>query len=190
MCYVQFAMAAITLIAGAKQADQEREDGNANQKIEENNAKLAEQQANDAAILGARESEKSAWRTRAIIGQQKAAAAANNLDLDIGTPADLTMETAMLGGADRSAIGMDAARKAWGFQSDALNSRNRGALARWQGHSQANLTILNSIGQSLSYFGSMGSGYQSPSGGVNVGGYTNSYKSYGYANIPQYGYGP
>lgn len=164
MCYVQIAMAAVTLIAGAMEAKNQREAGDANKAISENNAKMAEVSAQDAAILGARESEKAAWRTRALIGSQRAAAAANNLDLDIGSPADLTMESAMFGGADQSAIATDAARKAWGFQSEALNYRNQGKLAKWQGHAQAKLTILNSIGQSMSYFGSMG-GYQSASSG-------------------------
>ena len=96
--------AGVTLIAAVGDAQAQRDAGKANQQISENNAKLSEQQAKDEAILGAREQQQSAWRTRAMIGQQKAAIASNNLDMDIGTPLDILGDTAMIGGADPHAL--------------------------------------------------------------------------------------
>jgi hypothetical protein len=85
-----------------------------------------------------------------LIGQQRADIAAANLDSDLGTPFDIQTDAALFGGADKSAIQMDAARKAWGFQSSALNNRNQGALANWQGQSSSKITILRSFGSAMS----------------------------------------
>ena len=94
------AAAVLALTSAVGEAQAQRDAGKANQQIAENNAKLSEQQAKDEAILGAREQQQSAWRTRAMIGQQKAAIASNNLDMDIGTPLDILGDTAMIGGAE------------------------------------------------------------------------------------------
>ena len=151
--------AAIALVGAVGEAQAQRQAGDANQKIAENNAKLAEQQAKDEAALGAREQQQSAWRTRAMIGQQKAAIAASGIDMDIGTPADILGDTAMIGGADRSAIAADAARKAWGFQSEALNYRNQGAQAKWSGKIGAQTSILKGLSNGVgSFAGAFGGG--------------------------------
>lgn len=145
------AAAVVTVIASAADANQQRQTGKANQQISENNARLADAQAQDAAVLGARDQQQATWRSRAIAGQQKAQVAASGMDMDIGTPLDILGETALLGGADKSAIQMDAARKAWGFQGEALNARNQGAQARWQGKVGGQTTILKGIGSAMSY---------------------------------------
>ena len=140
------ASAIITAIAGAGEASAQRQAGTANQQIAENNARLSDQAAQDAQNLGARESQQSTWRTRALIGNQRAKIAANGLDQDFGTPLDILGDTALFGGADRSAIAMDAARKAWGFQGEALNFRNQGAQANWMGKVGSQATILKTLG--------------------------------------------
>lgn len=185
MCFPVAAMVAATVLSavvGIGQAQGQRAAGKAEQQIAENNARLSEQQGKDAAILGARDSEQAAWRTRAMIGTQKAAIAANGLDMDVGTPLDILGQTALFGGADQSAIAMDAARKAWGFNAEALNYRNQGAQARWQGNQASKLTILSTLGSTLNSFGSMkfGSG---PSLSTAGGG------SYGAPWAPGPGYG-
>lgn len=175
MCYAQIAMAVIAVVGGVMQAKAAKAEGNANAQIAENNARLSEEQGKDEAILGARESQQAAWRTRALMGQQKAAAAASNLDSELGTPMELMEDASLFGGADQSAISMNAARKAWGFQAEALNYRNQGALAKWSGNTKAKITLLNSLGQAVgSFSGGMGggmSGASSASSGGSSGGY-------------------
>lgn len=156
------ASAIVSLVAGVGAAKAERDAGRANQQIAENSAQLAEQGAKDSAVLGAREQQHAAWRTRAMLGKQKAAIAANGVDLDIGSSVDVLGDTALFGGAERSALATDAARKAWGFQSEALNHRNQGAQAAWGGKVGSQATILKSIGSSL---GSLGSAWAYKKGG-------------------------
>lgn len=157
MCYVQIAMAAIALYAGAKQASAQKAAGKAEAKIAENNAVLADQAAKDSAILGARESQQATWRGRALMGRQLATIAANNIDSDSGTPFELLGEGQLFAGAEKSAIEMDAARKAWGFGAEATNHRNRGTLAKWGGNQQAQVTMLGALGNAVgSFAGGMG----------------------------------
>lgn len=141
---------AVTAAAGAAEASAQRKAGKANAAIAENNARLSEHQAKDEAILNAREQQQAAWRTRALIGDQRAAIAGNMIDPTSGTAFDLVGESALFGGADQSAISQEGARRAWAHTSQALNFRNEGAQAEWMGKTQSKITILRTIGSMAS----------------------------------------
>jgi hypothetical protein len=111
-------------------------------------------------VLSARDQQQASWQTRAVVGKQKAALAANMIDSGEGTAFDLLGETALMGGAEQSALAMEGARKAWGFQQQATNRRNEGAQAKWQGKAQGNVTLLRSFGQAASYGGAAYSNYK------------------------------
>lgn len=156
------AAAAFTLAGSVVDANNQKEAGKANQQIANNNAVMAEQQGKDEQILAARESQQSTWRTRAMLGRQKAAIAASGIDMDVGTPVDVLGDTALFGEADRKAIELDAARRAWGFQGEATNYRNQGTQAAWQGKAAGSATILKGIGSAI---GTVGAGYRAMKAG-------------------------
>lgn len=169
----------IGAVAGVQEAKVQKQAGEANAQIAENNARLAEASAQDAAIVGARESQQAAWRTRALVGAQRASIAANGLDADVGSAYDLQVEGALLGGAEQSIIGMNAARQAWGFGAEALNYRNAGAQAKWLGKQQSNLTLLKTAGSTLAGAGGMMGGGGGASMFGKSGGTAASGSSYG-----------
>lgn len=148
----------ITAYAGYEESQAQEAAGKANQQIAENNARLADQQAKDTQILSARESQEAVWRKRAQVGAQTAALAANGIDSGLGSAYDILGETSLFGGAEQSAIAQGAARKAWGFQSEALNFRNQGAQANWMGKTQSRITILKTLGSMASMAGGYGGG--------------------------------
>lgn len=159
MCNPAVALIATTLVTGAYQANVQSQQGKANAQIAENNAVLAQQDADASNAMATREMEQQAWRTRAVLGQQRTAIAANNIDPTLGTPADILGETAMFGEVDQQTIRMNAARQAWGFNAQAQNQRTQGELARWSGNAQATGTILGSLASAASMgFGGMGRG--------------------------------
>lgn len=162
--------AGITLVvlAGAAQAKQEREAGKSNAAIAENNARMAEQEGRDEAVQLARESQQAAWRTRAIMGSQRAAIAANGIDSETGNSFDLLGETALFGGAEQSAISQDAARRAWASQGETLNYRNQGAQAKWMGKNSSNITILKTIGSAGSMWASGMGAAKGATGGTST----------------------
>lgn len=161
---------AVIVIAGGMEADAQRKAGRANAQIAENNARLDEAQAKDEANISARQQQQASWQTRALIGKQKAALAANMIDSGDGTAFDLLGETALMGGAEQSALAMEGARKAWGYQSSALNRRNEGAQAKWMGKTQGRITMLRTIGSAAS----MGAGASGGGGGGFSGSNTGS----------------
>lgn len=137
---------AVVAIAGAVySADQQKQAGKANAATMENNAILADQSAKTASAMGDREAEQAAWRNRAVLGQQRAAFAANGIDSQIGTPLELMGETAMFGEIDQQTIRMNAANDAWGFKAEAGNYRNKAKQTKWQANSDATGTILGGL---------------------------------------------
>lgn len=144
------ASAIISLYAANEGAKAQVKAGNANAEIAENNARLARDEATQAQAMGDRESQAQTWRTRALIGQQRAAIAAQGIDSQIGTPAEIMGETAMFGEIDQQTIRMNTARQAWGFNSQATNFRNEGNQARWGGKTAARGTILSGLASAAS----------------------------------------
>jgi hypothetical protein len=143
--------AGVSVIGGIQAGNAAEAAGKANQQIANNNAKLAEESARDANIQGARESQQSAWKTRALLATQRAAAASANVDAQLGSAFDIQSDTALLGGIEQETIMLNAARKAWGFQSEAINYRNQGVLARWEGKQQKKASILGGLGNAIGF---------------------------------------
>ena len=143
--------AAVGLYGAGQQAKAERQVGTANQQIAENNARLADDSARDANIQGARESQQSAWKTRALLATQRASAASANVDSQLGSAFDIQSDTALLGGIEQETIMLNSARKAWGFESEATNYRNQGKLAKFEGQAKAKASILGGLGNAMSY---------------------------------------
>lgn len=168
MCNPAIALLAATVVTGAYQADQQQKQGKANAQIAENNAMLAQQDADASNALATREMEQQSWRTRVALGQQRAAIAANNVDPTLGTPAEILGETAMFGEVDQQTIRMNAARQAWGFNAQAQSQRTQADLSRWNGKSQATGTILGSLASAAS-MGMSGMGGMRGAGRSSIG---------------------
>ena len=140
----------------------------ANAQIAENNAKLAMDQAVEAQKDGAREQQQSMWKQRAMIGAQKVAAAANGISSENGSAYDLIGETALLGGMERQAIELSAARKAWGYEAEATNTRNESALAQWQAKQNKTATVLGTVNTLMNQAGQIAMGMVgAPSAGIH-----------------------
>ena len=149
-------MVAMTVISAAYNANMQRQQGKASQQIAENNATLARADAEATNAAATREQEQQSWRTRAMMGQQRAAIAANNLDPTLGTPADILGETALLGEVDQQTIRMNAARQAWGYEQQAQQYQTQGKLDRWGGNAAATGTVLSSLATAYGQTGGLG----------------------------------
>lgn len=166
-------MMAVTLAMGAAQAGAQRAEGAYEAAVAKDNQKLANAQAEQANAIGTREMEQQSWRTRALIGQQRAAIAANNLDPTLGTPLDILGETAAFGEIDQQNIRLNAAQQAWGRKVEATNYGNAATMAKWKGNTGANLTILGSLGKAFTQgAGSFGGGSAGAGGTFSKSGTT------------------
>ena len=138
---------ALTGASGLYQASAARAAGRYEQQVAERNATIADQQAEQARQIGNIEEERQLRRVRAALGAQRAALAANGIDVNSGTALDLQAETAGFGAADALNLRSNALREAWGFKVDATNQRNAGRAARAQGRNQAIGTLLTTGAQ-------------------------------------------
>jgi hypothetical protein len=106
------------------------------------NAAFADERAQDALQRGGKAAADHMGQAAQLQGSQRAAAAAQGLDVSAGSAADLIQYTATLGARDADTIRKNAYREAWGHQVDAANLRTRGNLAGIAGKGQSRQTLL------------------------------------------------
>jgi hypothetical protein len=117
--------------------------------VDRNNATLKDQQAEQVSKIGAIEEERHRRKVQQAIGGQRAALAANGLDLSSGTPLDLVTETAALGEEDALNIRFNAAREAWGFREEAKSLRGAAAYKTTAGKNAKNATFLTTTANTV-----------------------------------------
>lgn len=122
-----------TVMSAAGQVQQAQASAKAskyNARVAEMNATLAERRARDAIERGKLEEQKKRREVALIAGQQRAAMAANGLDLGFGSPLDTIIDTAVAGELDALTIRSNAYREAYDYRVDAANRRAGAAMNR------------------------------------------------------------
>lgn len=107
------------------------------QRLNEWNAQIAQLQAQDAIKRGEIAAERAGTQTGIMIGAERAGTAAGNIDANSGTAASIQADTAKFGALDELTIRNNAARQAWGYQTEAMDSTFRGMMAAMSGRNQA-----------------------------------------------------
>ena len=85
------------------------------------NAQLAEQSAQSALLAGQRQEQRSLLTTAGLKSTQRAAFAANGIDLGEGSAARVLTSTDVMGEIDRNTIAANAVRDAWGYRTQGVN---------------------------------------------------------------------
>lgn len=163
MCNPGIFMAAAmitTAMAGAYAADTQKKAGEYQAEVAGQNAELDEHRANQASTIGAIEEERHRAKVRQMAGTQRANLAAQGIDLQSGTAADIVDETYTFGEVDALTVRFNAQNEAWGYQTSAVNERNAGRMAKWSGKRQATGTYLSTAANVASM------GYQGYSSGA------------------------
>lgn len=88
---------------------------------DQNNAILAGRAADDASARGLVAQQQKGNQTNQLIGQQRAALAANGVDPNSGTAVDLQSDAAGNGELDQLTVGANAAREAAGYRAQGMN---------------------------------------------------------------------
>lgn len=154
MCDLGLALTIGSTIVGAagakKQADASAAAQNYNAKIADMNATLAERRARDALERGRLEEQQKREQVGQLQGKQKAAMAANGVDLTYGSPLDTLVDTAVLGEIDALTIRRSAAREAYDYKVQAMNSTADASLSRSNAKATKSAGNLSAIGTMLS----------------------------------------
>jgi hypothetical protein len=128
--------AAGTGFSVASQAAAQKKQADYQAQVDANNAKIAAWQRSDTLQRGEQEAQNQLRQQAQLIGTQRAALAANGVDVTEGSALDILATTRFLGAQDVAAIQSNAAREAWGYsnqQADSLNSSN---FNKWQSKQQ------------------------------------------------------
>lgn len=112
--------------AGNAQAEASRY----NAQVAEMNATLADRAAKDALERGKTEEQRKRLEIAQLQGRQRAAMAANGVDLTFGSPLDTLVDTATMGELDALTIRRNAAREAYDYEAQGVNYRADAGLSR------------------------------------------------------------
>ncbi len=143
---------ATTSLAGAYSQSQALEmQANYQKTQSEMNAKLADMQAEDAIKRGNKAAGQVKQQAKRMQGAQRAALAAQGIDIDSGSAAEIQENTEVLSAMDAMQVKNNAWKEAWGFKVQALNTRAEGSWAQAAGQAAARNTLLTGGMQALSY---------------------------------------
>ena len=120
-----------------------------NAQVQDMNAKIAERNARDAIERGQLEEQQKRQATAAVIGRQRAAMAANGVDIGFGSALNTLVDSAMIGEIDALTIRSNAAREAYAYDVDATNRRADAKLSRAQGRAAVTGSLLEAGGTLL-----------------------------------------
>lgn len=169
------------LAIGIGNAGAYRSKGTLEKQIAEQNNRFAEEQAEDAIERGQRGASKAIKESRKTIGAQRAALAAQGIEVNANSALEVQYDTKRLGELDAITIKNNAWQEAWGYKMQGLNARMQGIINQSTANYQANNTLLaggmNALASGVQagyyyYNGSKNTPTISPTGGSSASGKT------------------
>jgi len=116
------------------------------------NARADEMRARDAIKRGHELEARSRQGTKKLRGTQRAALAAQGVDVNVGSAQDIQTETEVIGELDALTIKNNALREAYGYSTQARGTALQGTLTAGATRQQGFQTLLASGVQSYGYW--------------------------------------
>lgn len=133
----------ISNLAGASsQADALKAQGEYQKMNADFNAQLSDIQATDAIERGDKAAVEIKNAAQQVVGSQRAAFAANGVEVDSGSAAEIQDDTGRMAVQDAITERNNAAREAWGYKVQSANIRTQGNQALAASKFQAGSTLL------------------------------------------------
>lgn len=124
------------------QSNAQSAQGNYQKTLYDTNARLATLQGEDAIIRGDKSANQLKTQGKQLIGSQRAALAAQGIDIGSGSALDVQTDTAALIAEDAMTIKNNAWREAWGYKVAANDATNRGNLVKLASDNESRNTLL------------------------------------------------
>lgn len=120
------AAAAMAAKSASDQANAQKAAANEQSQVAQQNANIASQQAAQAITQGQTDEQNQELKNANLVGQQRAAMAANGIDISSdGSATDVLASTKWLGQKDVLTIHDNALRSAWGFENQGASAQNQ-----------------------------------------------------------------
>ncbi|EAY3774991.1 hypothetical protein DL744_00865 [Shigella dysenteriae] len=161
MCNPALAVLAVTVASTAASAYSQRQQSKYQSAVADQNADIAEAQAQDAVNRGNIEADQRRREMRQRAGTAAATMGATGAELSSGTALDVFADNAQFGTLDSLTTVNNAQREAYGYQVQGMNAQAQGAAAQSAGQSAMTQTLLTAP---LKAYGAyqMGGGTWSP----------------------------
>lgn len=120
--------------------------------VAQNNAIIAGWQADDALARGDRQATEVGRKTRQLKGRQRAAMAANGVDLGTGSALEILTDTDYFGAIDANATRDNASKEAWAIRNQAQGFTYEAGMAKARAGAESPLlsagtSLLTSAGR-------------------------------------------
>lgn len=134
---------AIANLAGAySQSEAAKARGQFEQQQAEINARFADIKKREALRMGDKAAAEHGRRIKSLVGKQRTALAAQGVQVDSGTAAEIQEQTREIGRDEMETIRNNAWREAFGYEQAALADRTSGQFARIAGDFSARNTLI------------------------------------------------
>lgn len=152
MCWMALIPVAIGLAGSMMQAQGQTQNANYQSGMMKQNAMFKEQAAQETIAAGDTSADWQRVRTGQAVGTQRSVQAANGIDVNSGSAAQLQDDTAMLGELDALTIQNNAAREAYGYRVQAQQDRLNAVQTVQNGRTAATGSILGGLGSAFGSF--------------------------------------
>lgn len=171
MCAIALALigTAVSAIGQMAAASAQAKAANYQAQIANMNAQIQEENAKSRLDASAREEQQHRLKVAMLRGNQRAAMAANNVDLASGSPLEVLVDTAYAGEMDALSIRKKGADEAYNYRVEAANLRAQSQLYRMEAKSARTGGMLSALGTLAGGFGDAIGKYGSTFGKTSVG---------------------
>jgi hypothetical protein len=128
--YMQYAGMAMSAVNAYQNSQGAKTAYGMQSQVAQNNAQIANWQADDALARGNRDAIRMRIKTNQVKGSQRAALAANGVDLGQGSALNILTDTDYFGDVDADTIQGNAAKEAWALRNQAGNFTSESKLLR------------------------------------------------------------
>jgi hypothetical protein len=142
----------LSLYGARQQSKAMKAQGEYQSRILEDNAKISDFQAQEALKRGDREAKDLKKAGQQLIGSQRAALAAQGIDVNRDDAATVQSQTAGQIAEDAVTLKNNAWREAWGYRVEAQNQRQQAKFARQGAQTNARATLLTGGLQAVNSF--------------------------------------
>lgn len=144
LMYASMGLSAIGAITNAlSESASIRAQGSYESSIANTNAAIAAVQERQTLQAGDIQASRENLKTQGIIGSERATQGASGVDVSSGSAAAVRSSTAGIGAIDELTVRNNAARQAWGYQTEAIQDTYQGKFAELTAKAKSFQTILS-----------------------------------------------
>jgi hypothetical protein len=151
--------AGVSAYGAIQSGQQQQAAANYQAQVAANNAQIATQNANQATAAGNAQAEQSRMKTNAMIGAQMAGQASSGVDVGSGSALDTRTSQKEIGELDVLTIRNNAARQAYGYQTQSMSDTAQSGLDTAQGGFAATAGDISGASSILGGANSAGKNY-------------------------------